>query len=134
MNKKVLIIIIAVVLVGAAAAAFFLLQPKEVKQFYISPGDAFVTNVLDSDRLIKTSVVLLTNDDQTEFLGEHNSAVRDTILSVLRGTSETEYRDANLQTMLSDKIVAKLNEQFPPEEADELPKFAKVYFNDFVMQ
>ena len=85
MNKKIIIIIIAVVLVAGVAAAILLMQPREIKQFYYSPGDAFVTNVLDSDRLIKTTLVICTNGDQETLISEKNAVIRDTLLHVPAG-------------------------------------------------
>ena len=136
MNKKIIIIIIAVVLVAGVAAAILLMQPREIKQFYYSPGDAFVTNVLDSDRLIKTTLVICTNGDQETLISEKNAVIRDTLLQVFRETPEEQYKSANLQTYLSDIRVARLNGLFPPEEGGEnaVPRFARIYFNDFVMQ
>lgn len=133
MNKKmILIIIIAVVLVGAAAA-FFLLMPKEEKTFYYSPGEAFVTNVLDSDRLVKATITFAISQDASDDLGERNSEIRDYVVYVLRNQSEDQFKDPEMQNNVAAQILDGLNMLFPVE-ADERPMFLDVHFNDFVMQ
>ncbi|MEA4970125.1 MAG: flagellar basal body-associated FliL family protein [Candidatus Pelethousia sp.] len=132
--KKNLIIILIVVLVVAAGAVYYFTRPVDTsKQYYYSTGDAFVTNVLDSDKLIKTTVVLGLSQDIGNDLNEKSAKVRDCVLYVLRNQTVEQYQKGDLQDQLSDAIVGRLNEVFPPKEG-EAPLFVKAYFSDFVMQ
>ncbi len=132
--KKNLIIILAAVFVVAAVAVYYFTRPVDTsKQYYYSTGDAFVTNVIDSDKLIKTTVVLGLSQDIGDELDAKSAQVRDCVLYVLRNQTVEQYQMGDLQDQLSDAIVARLNETFPPEEG-EAPLFAKAYFSDFVMQ
>ena len=75
-----------------------------------------MTNVLNSDKLIKTAVVLGISRDETDELSDMNVVLRDCILSVLRSQTEEQYQQADLQQQLSDANVGRLNELFPQEE------------------
>lgn len=132
--KKNLIIIIAVVIVVAAGAVYYFTRPVDTsKQYYYSTGDAFVTNVIDSDKLIKTTVVLGLSRDIGDELDEKSAMVRDGVLYVLRNQTVEQYQQGDLQGQLSDAIVERLNEVFPAQEG-EAPLFVRAYFSDFVMQ
>jgi len=139
-NKKVLLIIIIVLVVAIAAVAYFLfLAPKntELKTYFFSPGDAFVTNVLGTNRLIKTTMTLEITQDKATELTEKQPIIRDCIIYVLRSQTEEQFEDAELQTNLSNMILERLNALFPVEPKDDgeaIPLFMSVYFNDFVMQ
>ncbi len=133
MKKNSIIIIVAVILVAAGAVYYFTRPVDTNKQYYYSAGDAFVTNVIDSDRLIKTTVVLGLSQDVGDELDEKNAKVRDCVLYVLRNQTVEQYQQGDLQDQLSDAIVGRLNEIFPAHEG-EAPLFVKAYFSDFVMQ
>ncbi|MEA5058868.1 MAG: flagellar basal body-associated FliL family protein [Clostridia bacterium] len=133
MKKPIMIIIAAIAAAAIGIAAYFWAAPDPAKQYYYSTGDAFVTNVLNSDRLIKTAVVLGISQDVGDDLNEKNAVLRDCILYVLRNQSEEQYQQGDLQQTLSNAIVERLNEIFPQEEGDA-PLFVKAYFSDFVMQ
>ncbi len=55
-------------------------------QVYYSPGDAFVTNIVGEEKLVKMGLELCMNADQTELLATRNSLIRDCILRVLRNS------------------------------------------------
>lgn len=131
--KKIIIIIIAAVVVAGGVLAYIFLIPKAEKTFYYSTGDAFVVNVLDSSKLIKTTIVLGISQDKTDKLGDENAVLRDSILYVLRNQAEETYQRADLQDILSSQITERLNALYPVEEG-ERPLFLQAYFNDFVMQ
>lgn len=130
--KKIIIIVVAVVLVLGAAAAVFLLMPREIKYYYYSVGEPFVTNIIDSEYLVKAPITLEMTEDLTEDLTEKNAVVRDRILNVLMNTTEDVYRSGNLQ-QVSDAIVREMNMIFPQEDPEKPAIFTKAYFSDFVM-
>lgn len=137
MNKKLLILIVVIVLLGGAAAAYFLLfagqqEPPEVKSAYV-PGEYFVTNVADSDHLVKLTVVLEVDkaaDDEEfhTFLTANNHIIRDTIVWVVRGKTYDELTSSDIKTVLSEEIVRKINENLG------IDNVKAIYFNDYVVQ
>jgi flagellar basal body-associated protein FliL len=127
-----IILLIAAVVIGVSAYFFFASSDGE-EQYYYSVGEPFVTNVLDSDMLIKTAVVLETSSDVGKELDADSAVVRDCILNVLRGQTEEDFRQADLQLQLSDAIVSQLNALFPQEKGNSA-LFTRAYFTDFVMQ
>lgn len=131
--KKILIIVIVLVVV-IAAVAVFLLMPKEAVRVYYTPGEAFVTNVLDSDHLIKVGFTLVITDDQTAELTTHNSHIRSTILNILRNQPLEVYQSGNMQEVVGTQIVNELNALFPVDEDAAEPLFLRADFNDFVLQ
>lgn len=133
MKKPIIIAIAAVAVAAIGITVYFLGAPKPDRQYYHSTGEPFVTNVINSDKLIKTAVVLGLSKDVSDELTEKNAVLRDCILYVLRNQTEEQYQQGNLQQQLSDAIVSRLNGMFPQKEG-EAPLFIKAYFNDFVMQ
>ena len=131
--KKTLIIVLAVVLVAVAALVWVFVIPHETPRYFYSTGDAYITNVLDSESLIKTSMTLETSRDETDTLTAQNSAIRDCILNILRNQTEEVYKSGDMQEVISNQIINSLNQLFPAQEG-ESPLFLAVYFNDFVLQ
>ena len=129
MKKLVIIIVVAVVAAGAVLYFFVLKgEPKPVYDQY-SPGDYFVTNVKDSYRLLKTSVVLeLDSKRMNNELKEKNKLIRDTIIFILRDMDEQEIKSAEAQDILRIEIRKALNKKLETEH------IIGVLFNDFVMQ
>lgn len=132
-KKKLLLIIIAVVAVGGAAAAYFLLPKSEkpIVYSYYSPGEYFVTNVKDSSRLLKASIVLVLNTDDSklqEDLTLRNSIIRDSIIFLLRDLNEDAIKSTGTQDNLRQSIVKQLNNTL------DIDNIVTVMFNDFVMQ
>ena len=82
-KKQTTLVILVVLLLCAAAGAYWFYSNREVPEtfFDYSPGDYFVTNVKDSKRLFKVSVVLrLTTDDDkviAEVFTRNNALIRD---------------------------------------------------------
>lgn len=144
MSKKKIIIIVALflILVILAAGAFFFLKartaaPENVEKkkvekpysYLYSPGAAFVTNVLNSDCLVKLSIIIEINKEkQEEFLSGQSAIIRDLILNVIREHSEKEIRDPDIQQNLSDTLCKRLNEKY------EVDFFVRAYFTDIVIQ
>ena len=133
MKKKavVAVLILAVVL---GAVYFFMLKPEqEPIPITFAPGDYFVTNVKDSNRLLKTAVVLVINNDASYShlpakLDEHVAIVRDSIIFILRELSEDEIRASGVEQDLRAKIRQSINYKL------ETTGVQDVLFSDFVMQ
>jgi flagellar basal body-associated protein FliL len=133
MNKKVIIIVVLVLVVGAAAAYFLLFSgPKEPQTSYYTPGDYFVTNIKDSTRLVKVTLVLgISTPEPTkaqEELTEVNHVIRDIIVFTLRDKTENELRSDSIKDTLNTELVKKLNEGL------DVDFITTIYFNDFVIQ
>ena len=130
--KKVAIIIVVIVVIGGAALYFFMFsggdKEKPEVRFEYSPGDFFTTNVKESTRLLKATIVLIVNDDRLEdMLAKENARIRDTVIFILRDLTEGDIRDEGTQDELRDRILAALNERL------DINNFVEVLFNDFVM-
>jgi flagellar basal body-associated protein FliL len=106
----------------------------QMPQFYYSPGDVFITNIVGEDWLVKIGLELCMNDDRSELLAERNSLVRDCILRVLRNSTLEDFQAVNMQDILREKILAELNILFPIVSEKWGPLFINITFTDFVMQ
>ncbi len=134
-NKKVLIIIIAVVLLAAiGGGAYFLFlrgddaPPPEVVAYY-PQSDSFITNVNESSKLLKTTIVLVANTEELQpVLDANQFVIRNEILFILRGLTETDVKDTEVEAKLGNAIVTRLNEVL------EIENIKSVLFTDFVMQ
>ncbi len=131
--KKVIVIIIAVLIIGGGAAYFlFLTPPPEAETIFYTPGDYFVTNIKDSDALIKVTIVLelSTADPETAtaYLTENNHIIRDIIVFTLRSKTEEELRSQGIEEQLRTEIVNNL------ESKMGLDYITTIYFNDYVIQ
>ena len=131
--KKIIIIIIAVLVVAAGVVYFLFLKPApEPETSFYSTGENFVTNIKDSLRLLKTSVVLeiSTTDTETvtEYLTENNHVLRDIIVFALREKTEDELRSLGIEEQLREEIRKSISEKMG------IDYLQKVYFNDFVIQ
>jgi len=131
--KKVIIIIVAVLVVAGVAVYFLFLKPApEPELSYYSPGESFVTNIKDSVRLLKTSVVLEVSTTDTEevqeYLRENNHVIRDIIVFTLRGKTEEELRSMGIDEGLREELRKNISKKMG------IDYLQKVYFNDFVIQ
>lgn len=131
MNKK-LIIIIAVVLVAAIAVGlyFFVFKEDKVIREEYSPGEYFVTNVKESNRLLKATVVLVLDTDDKKVLeefGKRNTEIRDAITTILRDQSEETLRAIDL-TGLKTEILEALNTLLETEH------IVAILFSDWALQ
>jgi flagellar basal body-associated protein FliL len=131
--KKILIIIIAVVVVvGAAVYFLFLSPPPKPETIFYVPGEYFVTNIADSTRLLKATIVLEISttepDAVTLYLTENNHIIRDNIVFTLRSKSEGELRSEGIEETLRTEIVKNL------ESKMGLDYITTIYFNDYVIQ
>jgi flagellar basal body-associated protein FliL len=131
--KKILIIILAVVVVAGAAVYFlFLTPPPKPETIFYVPGDYFVTNIADSTRLLKATIVMEISttepDKVTDYLTENNHIVRDIIVFTLRSKTEGDLRSDGIEETLRTEIVKNL------ESKMGLDYITTIYFNDYVIQ
>ena len=129
--KKPIIAIIIILIIAGGALYFFMFsgdrEKKEVRVEY-SPGDFFTTNVKESTKLFKSSVVLVVNEEGLEGkLKMENARIRDTIIFILRDLTEEEIRAPGTQDILRDRILTALNGRLGTDS------FIEVLFSDFVM-
>jgi len=90
--------------------------PDLNKMSYYVPGDYFVTNVKDSEKLSKTAIGISMTKDKSEFLSKNNDLIRDTVLKILRSHTEEELTADDSVNMLSEEITAKLKEVLQLDE------------------
>lgn len=132
MKKIIIIIAVALVVAGAAVYLLFLMPPPAPETFYYVPGDYFVTNIADSTRLLKTTIVLEISapkpDEVTAYLTENNHILRDVIVFTLRSKTEDELRSNDIEKTLRLEIVDNL------ESKMGLDYIETIYFNDYVIQ
>lgn len=132
--KKKLIIIIVLVVVVLGAVGYFVFVPKpepEPEVSYYVPGDFFVTNIKDSVRLLKTTIVieLSTEDEEAnQYFTENNHIIRDIIVFTLRDKTEEELRATGVQDELRSEITENLKDRMGVDYIET------IYFNDYVIQ
>lgn len=131
--KKIIIIAIAVIAVGVAAYFLFFnnkpVEEPEVILYNYAIEDAFITNVKNSQKLFKTSIILVVNQkEMDEQLDENIYAIRDTILMILRDLTVEDISSDDIQSRLRVDISSALNKVL------KIDNFVSVYFGDFVMQ
>ena len=131
--KKIIIIIAAALVIAGGVAYFVFLKPApEPEVSFYSPVETFVTNIKDSVRLLKTSVVLEISTTETEkvteYLTENNQVIRDIIVFTLREKTEDELRSMGVEEGLREELKKNISEKM------NIDYIQKVYFNDFVIQ
>ena len=131
--KKILIIVgVVIVVAGAAVYFLFLAPPPQPETMFYVPGDYFVTNISDSTRLLKATIVLeISTTDPTgvtKYLTENNHIIRDNIVFTLRSKTEEELRSQGIEEQLRTEIVNNLKSKMG------LDYITTIYFNDYVIQ
>lgn len=155
MNRKTLLIIIIVIILALGAAAFYFFymrgdHTKPVTLVQYSPGEAFVSNVYNTESLVKLGVVLTIREDDQERVAANNDLIRDTILRLIRSQEEDIYKQVDtmdqVAVMIQNQLNAALDRNMaagsrPPTEfstdGDDISgsgTIVKVYFCEFVMQ
>jgi Flagellar basal body-associated protein len=134
-NKKLLVIILLLVIVAAAAVYFFYFRgkaktgEKPAETYTYALKDSFVTNVKDSSKLFKATVVLvLDKNGMDDYFKSKEYIVRDTILFLFRDLTEDDITSQDIQDRLRVSITDALN------KALGINDIVTVYFSDFVMQ
>lgn len=135
-NKGVIVLLVLIILLGAAAAIYFVMfapdkEAVEYRSSYV-PGDYFITNVKDSENLVKTTIVLVVDksEEDKEFfnmLSDKNYIIRDTIVMILRSKTYKELCEDDIKSILTEEIVNKVN------EALGITNIVTIYFSDYVV-
>ncbi|MGI5877262.1 MAG: flagellar basal body-associated FliL family protein [Christensenellales bacterium] len=90
--------------------------------------DPFITNMKDSKRYVKASIVLgLSREEDVETLKNYDYIVKDAIIRILRDITESEYANSRSQQILGDRICEELNGEL------QVAGIKKVYFKEFVI-
>jgi len=132
--KKTLIIIIisSLILIGGGYLGLTLLTGSKepvLRPSTYDPGDYFVTDVKGGGSLLKTDIMIYIEDDRLlKELTANNHIIRNDIIFILRNMTAEELKAEGVEETLSRAITAKLNSEFATES------FARIYFNEFVIQ
>ncbi|NLA86777.1 MAG: flagellar basal body-associated FliL family protein [Clostridiales bacterium] len=129
--KKILIIAVAAIAIGVGAYFLFFNKPDDAEEkFYqFAIEDSFISNVKDSQKLFKTTIVLkIDKDNMDEYFKENIYIIRDTILIILRSLTVEDISGADIMERLRVEISSALNRELGIDNIDS------IYFNDFVMQ
>jgi flagellar FliL protein len=99
------------------------------KTFSYDPGGAFITNLKDSRKLLRTSIMIEVKDKgQIKYMTESNFKIRDIILGVLCELSEESFNEGNIMDTLKEDIKRALGEGL------DIYGIADIYFSEFVYQ
>ncbi|MCX7714814.1 MAG: flagellar basal body-associated FliL family protein [Clostridia bacterium] len=133
MKKSIVIIVLAAMLLAVSGGAgyFFMSRKAAAKAevFVYDPGDFFVTNVVDSKCLIKTDIIIETNNKETyKFFESNQFKVRDTVIEILRSKKFHDMMQPEVQGILKQEIKTALESNFGLAGIDS------IYFNEFVVQ
>jgi len=145
--KKIIIIIIATLVVTALLTTVILvvLPKKDAKPtptptpvvseeveevvYRYELTDPFITNMKDSKRFVKASFILiLTNEEDKVKLDELDYVIKDTIIKILRNTTEEEYLKDDIQESLRTNIKKELSAVL------EIESIKEVFFLELVLQ
>jgi flagellar basal body-associated protein FliL len=135
MKKQPLIIILILVIAIGVGAYFMFFNKKDEEEepeiilYNYAIEDAFITNVKESNKLFKTSVILVVNEKEMDVFFEENLyTIRDTILFILRDLTEEEITSIDVQDALRQNLAQALN------TALDIDSIVSIKFGDFVMQ
>ncbi|HPJ75927.1 MAG TPA: flagellar basal body-associated FliL family protein, partial [Clostridia bacterium] len=65
----------------------------------------FITNMKNSNGFVQASFMLeITDQTDLEYIERHNYILTDTIINVLRNTTEEEYLKDDIQQMLRERL------------------------------
>lgn len=91
--------------------------------------DAIITNMKDSKRFVKASFLLeITNEEDLAVLTKYDYMIKDTIIRILRNTTEAEYALVDVQSTLREVIKTELTKSLGVDSIKE------VFFLELVMQ
>ncbi len=133
MGKKIIIIVVALAVVAAGLYFFVFRKTDDSKKqaitYEYAIKDPFITNVKGSNKLFKTTLVLVVNNKKLpEELEKNLFTIRDTVLFVLRNMTEEDLKNQTVQDTLRKTLSDKLN------RALDISGIVSVRFTDFVMQ
>ena len=139
MSKTLIIILLVVVIliVAAGAAIYFFMfrgqdaeesQPQIEAGIVFHTGEVFVTNLRNSELLLKTDIFISVPDRNLRILQDNVQLVRDRIIRVLRSFTEEDILKEDLQDIVGDRIKSDLQNTL------NIDKIIDVYFTEFVVQ
>jgi len=139
MNKVlllVLVILVLLILVGAGGVYFFLLretpesqeQPNVPEGVLFHTGDVFITNIKDSDQLLRTDVFVRIAEQHAPILQQNSELIRDRIIRVLRSFNEEDITGDDFQQLVRDQIKSDLQNTL------NIDTISDIYFTEFVLQ
>lgn len=140
MQKVLIYIIGAIILVSLGVAGAMLIMERTGNQTQeagtnlkesvsYDPDGAFITNIKDSKKLIKVSIVIEMEDNKKiDYMTKNNYKIRNIINDVLSGLSEEDIGKDNAR----DDIRADIREEIRTKLS--LDGIIDVYFNEFVTQ
>jgi len=139
MSKTLIIILLVVVMVIVAAGAaiyFFMFrgqdtevsQPQEEVGIVFHTGEVFVTNLRESELLLKTDIFISVPNRNLSILQDNVQLVRDRIIRVLRSFTEEDILQEELQDIVGERIKIDLQNTL------NIDKILDVYFTEFVLQ
>lgn len=136
-KKSGIIIVILLIALLSGGSVYYLVfntdaadaEPDATDKLYnYAITDPFITNVKDSSKLFKATIVLVANQKGLDDLLEQNQyTVRDTILFILRDLTEKDIKNEEIQDTLRQSIPDALN------EALGIDSIVSVRFSDFLM-
>lgn len=102
-------------------------EPEQLYPFDIE--EAFVTNMKDSMRYVRTSISLvLNNEEDISVLEKNIFIIKDRVIGILRGVTEEEYLENKSQEKLKLQIKSELSACLSIES------LVDVYFTELVVQ
>lgn len=138
MLKIIIIVLIVLLVLGITAGAvfFFVLdrndsgseEAVEEPGVIFSTGDFYVTNIRDSDLLLRSTVYLRISSEDVSMFEENSQRLRDRIIRVLRQFGEEDIVLPDFQDTVRDKIISDLQASLGVE------RIIDVYFVEFVVQ
>jgi len=157
-KKKMMIIVgVVVLLLLVAVGAYFMFfaggakPPPDAAQKVVAPVtavveplavplflplNAFVVNLKDGRRYLKTKIQLMLSDpDALAYLQTRLVEVQDIVLTELQSMSAAEVSQADAREVLKQRIISAISQLFPSQPAWEDPEpIRKVLFEEFVVQ
>ncbi|MFA5340349.1 MAG: flagellar basal body-associated FliL family protein [Clostridia bacterium] len=104
-------------------------EEEEPPLFKYVTEEAFITNMKDSNGFVQASFMIeITNEEDLLYIQEHNYILTDTIINVLRNTTEEEYLKDDIQQMLRERIKKVLS------TALGIDSIQNVFFLELIIQ
>ncbi len=106
----------------------------EYRTAYYNFSDEFTSNLAGGVALIQVSLAASTQYDGRVlmWLGEHETAIRSRILTVLAATSEEELASVSGKEKLQERLTKAINETL--EQREGFGGVDNVYFRSFIVQ
>lgn len=138
-NILVIIIVILLVIIISFGVTFIYMQSNYSQKdeslkvdkniIMYSFGDSFVSNVKDSNKILKVTVRLeLSNSKVEEVINARSPEIRNEINLLLRGKTEEDLKGSEGQSNLQKEILSVVRKLLNTD------KVLNVYFDEFIIQ